>query len=1102
MAVENYFLSREGRILSTKILKFMRSLIIKIDSEANEEETKETYLKWIAYKYAYEGTDDLFAYDYTAEDCVRFGISSESVRIKNLLDKMSAYKLQLSGDADALNLLTRLRKERIESYVETNSYYSQFLGIPRKGQEIKIANKDITSEFDPEFIDIQDVNIEDYPQTYEYVFISGLIDKIKEENPSYYYLRFLEDKKSIYLVRNTEQFDIIWCDEELLNNSEINNFYRIYREKKAYMQELMYVKGYESRMNMYPFLMEILLLQDVFMSFFNSYMDNFALANYSDQEIFDILDSYNLGNLKKVKMTTLRKIIREIPDLIELRGSDLIIEKILDIVADNSVTIKRHYLTKVYKTAADGQTRFDTDKTYEDNIDVVFKEKIIRKGANNSAEESTNEYLSFTEGDDTWGGDLEGLSDAQKAQVKSKFKRELMQMDFSSILTKYLTISSTVNSYDKQVKTQNFLGLLWQWLRKNKETNFMIDDLVSFNAYEVRPLDMYAAICWFNQYINGIPNPEMINTNNMNIANVLALRDGGVEALVNKVSGQNASGVPEKVTLPAGLGDKTIIEVLGQHSTNSENSNPNDKDWPYFIDTDGTYKINYKNVFVQFKPNSTLSELFADYEKNVAIINALKEKWIKSSTLAEAKCWDYLIEQNKTNTLFEILFDSPETRYDILIRNSNREFYNYLNITMNTDDFEVIYALYVKLLEAFRDYMLLATNELVSLKTPNSDEDESSADYLADLKLLFNEFLSVYTELHKIEFSQVINDSPYNRIKILYQYDKDVLFDSFSDDHIRIGTINKSTKKYLPQSNKYRDDKKPGYGEIVKDETFYSYVFEMMKDNKLKSRKTQVKELESKINNLDLIYNKTMSKIEVSNIISFTNEELEKLEYIKNNSIGGLSPSLQNKYTVCNEILDTFTDLNKVYFYKDIMNIVKGDSSGAVVLSDYIYSEIQSLKELIEEVNKRPDILPHYRYYVQMELFEAFADKIITVYNIESLGLKFKDPKMLYHHIDMVAEDSFNEKLYLDFKCLEELLEDQFNIKAITLKDTIEESDLGITLFLKDYLKAMKYLMVQDEIVNDCSNIVNLQDKIISDLIECIKSNKILLKHSVKEQEI
>ena len=1101
MAVENYFLSREGRILSTKILKFMRSLVIKINTEANEEETKESYLNWTKYKYAYEGTDDLFAYEYTMEDCIRFGISSENVKNKNLLDKMAAYKLQLKEDTDAMTLLKKLRKERIESYVETNSYYSQFQGIPRKGQEIKIANKDRTSLLDPEYLYIQDINIDRYPQTYEYVFLTGLIEKIKEDNPSYYYLRFLEEKKSIYLVRNTEQFDILWCDEILLNDTELNNFYRIYKEKKVYMQELMYVKGFDSRMDMYPFLMEILLLQDVFMSFFNSYMDNFALANYSDQEIFDILDSYNLSSLKKVKMTTLRKIIREIPDLMELRGSDLIIEKLLDIVADNSVTIKRYYLTKIYKTASDGQTKFDTTKTYEDNIDVVFKEKIIRKG-NNTTEEGTNDYLSFTEDDDTWGGDLEGLSSEQKAKIKSQFKRELMQMDFSNILTKYLTISSTVNSYDKQVRTQNLLGLLWQWLRKNKETNFMIDDTVSFSSYDIRPIDMYAAICWLNQYVNGIPEPEKINIKNMNIANVLILRDTGVESLVNSISGKNNEGKSETVTLPAGLGDRTILDVLGQHSEDGENSNPEDSEWPYFIDSDGEYKINYKNVFIHFDPNLTISELFAKYDENVAILDALKERWIKSSTLAEAKCWDYLIEQNRTNTLFEIMFDPPETRFDLLIRNSNREFFNYINLSMNTGDFEIIYALLIRLLEAFRTYMLDATENIISLKTPNADEDESSVDYLSDLKLLFNEFLSVYTELHKIEFSQVIDDSPYNRIKILYHYDKDILYNSFTDNYIRIGTLNKTTKKYLPNSNKFRDDKRPGYGEIVKDETFYSFVFEMMKDNKIKSRKTQVSELENKLDNIDNLYNKTMSKIEVLNLISFTNDELDKLNYIRTNSIGGLSNSLQNKYDVCTEIISTLNDPDGFYFYKDVMNIVRGDTSGALILSDYIYSEINALKEIIEELNKRTDILPHYRHYVQMELFEAFSDKIITVYGVESLGLNFDKPKMLYHNIDMLAEDSFNDKLRLELEYLEDLLENSYNLKMVTLKDTIEESDLGITLFIKDYMTAMKYIMIEDEIINEGSSIVHLEEKIINELIECIKKDKLNLKHSILELEV
>ena len=37
-----------------------------------------------------------------------------------------------------------------------------------------------------------------------------------------------------------------------------------------------------------------------------------------------------------------------------------------------------------------------------------------------------------------------------------------------------------------------------------------------------------------------------------------------------------------------------------------------------------------------------------DYENNIKIITALKEKWIKSATLEEAKAWDYLIKINQT----------------------------------------------------------------------------------------------------------------------------------------------------------------------------------------------------------------------------------------------------------------------------------------------------------------------------------------------------------------------------------------------------------------------------------------------------------------------
>ena len=1092
MAVENYFLSREGRILSSKILKFMRSLIIKIDREANEEETKETYLKWLNYKYAYEGTDDIYAYEYTLEDCLNAGLNKIIVENKKLLDKDEAYKRQINKDPDLMLLLKYLRKERFKNYVEENTYYRQFLGIPRPGQEIKISNKDKVNDTDPDFVYLHEININTYPNTYEYVYINGLIEKIRSDNPSFYYLLFLDNPKSIYQVRNTEQFDIIKCDESLLNSTELNNFYNIYNRKKLYMQELMYVKGFNSRMEMYPFMMELLLLQDVFMSFFNSYMENFALANYTDQEIFDILDSYNLSNLKKVKMPILRKIIRQLPDLIELRGSDLIVEKLLDIVTDESVTIKRYYLTKIYNTNAEGQTIFDTNKTYDENVDVIFKEKIIRNG-NNTGTEGTVDYDSFVEDDDTWGGDLANLNETTKNEIKQNFKRELLKMDFSSILTKYLTISSTINSYTKQINVQHLLGLLWQWLNNNQKNNFMIDDSVNFNTYTVTPIELYAAICWLNQYLNGIPSPETIRLNNMNIANIMILRDSGVESVVDKISGKNSE--PIKIRLPAGLGDKTIIDILGSHDESGSNKNTNDSLWPYYKDGD-TYKLNYKDTIINFKHNATLSELFEDYENNIKIITALKEKWIKSATLEEARAWDYLIKINQTNTYFEIMFDDQE-RFDTFIKEKSKEFYNYINITINNGDYEAIYSLYTRLLERFRDYMIDATENKISLPTPNSDEEDSSLEYLNDLKLLFNEFLSIYTELHKIEFSQYIDDSPYNRIKILYQYDKDIIFNDFRDKIPTIGTLNKNTKK-----------NKIGYGEIVSDERYYKFIFDMMKTQKLESRKSQINELENKISYIDSLINNKIKDFEKNNILSYINEELEKLNYIIENSISGASIEVLSKKEIIINMIEKINDNSIDLFYFDLFNITKNGYTGKDIIIDFINSEINDIKSELDEVNKRQDILPHFRTFLKFELMETYTDKIIFVKLVKSLNIDFYNPitkkydgKMLYHHInfDEVGND-INDKIYFDYKFFEDLFINRSEEKIKLLYNAIEQ-DVSFTTFFKDYLDILKYSICEYIESDEKYKIGKIIYNSVDNLLEYIINDKTILKHEIKENE-
>ena len=245
------------------------------------------------------------------------------------------------------------------------------------------------------------------------------------------------------------------------------------------------------------------------------------------------------------------------------------------------------------------------------------------------------------------------------------------------------------------------------------------------------------------------------------------------------------------------------------------------------------------------------------------------------------------------------MFDDQE-RFDTFIKEKSKEFYNYINITINNGDYEAIYSLYTRLLERFRDYMIDATENKISLPTPNSDEEDSSLEYLNDLKILFNEFLSIYTELHKIEFSQYIDDSPYNRIKLLYQYDKDIIFNDFRDKIPTIGTLNKNTKK-----------NKIGYGEIVSDERYYKFIFDMMKTQKLESRKSQINELENKISYIDSLINNKIKDFEKNNILSYINEELEKLNYIIENSIGGASIEVLSKKEIIINMIEKINDVIK-----------------------------------------------------------------------------------------------------------------------------------------------------------------------------------------------
>lgn len=1105
MSVENYFLSREGRNLSNKILNFLSSLIIKMKPEADEEETKGIYLDWIKYKHAIEETDTIYDYNYKDADFYAAGITISTAAAKGMRDPEIAFNLCISKDTDALRLLAYLRRKYINEYVESNTYYSQFQGKPRKGQEIYVENKDKVSDSDPDEIRIENVKVSSYPLTYQFLYIDGNIEEIKKNHPDYFYLKYLIKPLSIYRVRSADNFDILDYDQGSLTDNELSKFFECYRRNKIYMDKMMYVYGFNDRMPMYPFVMELLLLQATVIGFFNSYMDNYALANYTDQEIYDILDSYNLGSLKKVSMSILRNIIRDIPDFIELRGSDLVIEKILDKVADDSVTIKRYYLIKTYPTNAENQTRFDLTKNYDENVGLAFKEKFIRRGAS-TEDEGIVDYDTFVESDDTWGGELKDLSEAEKAIVRENFKKEVLKTDFSKILSKYITISATVDSYVKQIEMTDKLGLLWQWLQRNGN-NFMVNDYISFDAFQIRPIDLYAAICWIYSFFNGVAEPDKINTANMSIANVMKLQDSGINSLVEDITGNGLDSddpsyqAPATLHLPAGLGDKTIVSILGQHNdTDGENTNTNDPDWPYYKNQNagsenyGKDEINYNSLFVSFSPNTTLSQLFSEYDKNAAIIAAIKQKWLESSTLEDARSWEYLLQQNRTNTLFEILFDNYDSFRDF-IRESNADFYSYLALIMDDESgtnasLDTKFDLYIRLTEKFKEYMSEATDNYIKLTVPNGDSSSESVSYLNDLKLLLNEFLSIYSELHKIEYAQSINDEPYNHLKLLYSFGADVFSDSANDVNHLLGKV---TDDYKENSYKYR----------------------MLKHEQLKDFNSLINEINSYIKTLNenqaAIQGEFLKNLAKHNLLTFVDEQITEIERRRElSTMHVLTSELEDKLTLLNNLKEKLESDSPITYY-EIISQESGKWSGKGVLIDFANSEIETISKYIEDISKDKNILPTFEYTVSDMLFEYYKETIALVLIAANGKFVNAEPDAETRH-EQLYYVGFDDTIINDETEFIRIRDNYDKMKTImyeVYKDSISLTHvsfdyiISFTTFLEDYI-LLRYENVKEEFFENETDKVDLKHKLgkMLDFITSLYKEYIGVEHLFKEGDV
>jgi hypothetical protein len=773
--------------------------------------------------------------------------------------------------------LNGLRVARIYLYDEKNLYYRQFLGKPNPSDKpIYIINKDngldgytkVTDLSEPpvenleyfkkdelsienEFISlgyleswttidedtglekpiadefyilsympVQNISKSNYPLTYNYYILQNNIEKIINEYPDSYYLRFIGTENTSFYLRSLENYSIIKYNETILTSTELYYFFKAY--DKAKKQVLMdYIDGFDSKQPLYNLLMIQNLLYYTVINYSSSYIERYSVGIYTREDCDNILDSYGYSSLKAISdLTTKQRIVRNINELISNKGNNYVLEIIMSkILSDQNSELKRYYLEKKYTTDEESSIEIDTTKGLENSVSLVFREvPALSINELSTTVESYHDYDTFVEYDDMWGGINEDDSLDTKKRKKDIIKNKLIASNFSSILTKYITLTRTVDVQESQRQLRDLIYIMLKNVYDNDSDAFF-NIAINFENYTVTPAGLFAALCWTQQMKNsknlvtdtGLPAERVVQNRRFEDSDVICkdecvitssvvfrkmgLLGVDVNTLENNVIIINGKPVKVMDISPEIASWKVVdfikenpelfqdlledIDLDGKYIPTARFTNKNGEKGVLTLDiapADGVkHLVDYEEQIEDFlthfryydhgkqlgevNKNTTFAELVMDYKNQFPrLIQQITKKLQESYDFREFQAWQYMLQQSRTNNSINFIFKGYSKFSDYIDHMKSSGLIDYINknIPVTNGKYRLSDVIFVQNMinEAFRTWVTDSFSTLIyhgdsgeSGRTPNPD-----MSFVDDMKLLFDEFLSVFSQLYSINY--------------------------------------------------------------------------------------------------------------------------------------------------------------------------------------------------------------------------------------------------------------------------------------------------------------------------------------------------------------
>ena len=521
--------------------------------------------------------------------------------------------------------------------------------------------------------------------------------------------------------------DILYHSPGLLSEEETQLWLLMHDSTAKYWDRVIYTPIFED-MVYYSDYSTFLLVMMVFDRYVSKTLNkHYKPRLMSSTDLKNYLKGYNIEFFNLGDWYS-RKIVENMADLQEVKGTNVILKKILNIFSFDNINIKQYYLEKSYIESIDGN-----DFTFKESPAYRF---ILKSLSSNDIQDETNarsfDYDTFVANDPIWIATTEQLDD----------------IPFNSVKTKYIALETSYVLEDASDYFNILIDVLnyceYHEIDISDDFRVAYDPIGGSDVLYIKDLLMTAQYL-MNKYVteqNGDVWEDQSLADFYNNGILLSHNDGSV--ILNNNTAYIGSLLSAGINVPYMGQDRTMYYINSSNPSGLD-STPGDV---YPSDATMTY-LNTNNGFdiTEFVTDGLDPlDIVRIFDETLVGKTDLYSQWYKAESISESYFIGKVIERRTQKyDYLDTTYESSVNMLDYLM-NSNLQLHNYV-IDTEIDILDKIDEV-LTVIVAFFDNV--GMEHVIKIKNTNILED-SGSNVLLDI---IKKFVSYSIEVKDIFFSK------------------------------------------------------------------------------------------------------------------------------------------------------------------------------------------------------------------------------------------------------------------------------------------------------------------------------------------------------------